>query len=105
MAAPVYFQNPTVGNRPFGRLDAQGRVIPSSYDDMAYQADLDDGDYIVYAGYARPGASTEAAVWQIRKYTYSSSTVVGITWPEDVNGAASNDYEFVWADRADYTYS
>lgn len=105
MSTPVYNQAPTVQNRPYGRLDAQGRVIPSSFNNMAYQADLNDTSYPVYIGYARPGASTSDPVWQIQKLTYTSDVVTAITWPQDVHGSANNDYQFIWENRTSYTYS
>jgi YD repeat-containing protein len=106
MSVPVYLQQPTVANRPMGRLDAQGRLIYDSVDDNAFQADYDGGTNLTYKGFARPGASTSAPVWQIAYLTYDGNgNVLTITWPQDPDGNASNDYEFVWADRASYTYS
>lgn len=105
MSTPVYNQLPTVQNRPMGRLDAQGRVIPSSFDNMAFQG-VYSGTNLTYRGFARPGASTSAAVWQIAKMTYDgSNNLLTITWPQDPSGHASNDYQFIWSDYASYTYS
>jgi hypothetical protein len=91
-------------NRPVGRLDSQGRPIPDSWTDEAFQGAY-TGDNLIYKGFARPGAATSSAVWQIAKLAYSGSNVTSITWPEDSNGNASNDYVFVWDNRASYTYS
>jgi hypothetical protein len=105
MSAPVFNQAPTVMNRPFGRLDAQGRVIPDSFADEAFQGEY-SGTNLIYKGFARPGASTSAAVWQIAFLTYDgSNNLLSIQWPQDANGHASNDYQFIWANRASYTYS
>lgn len=105
MPAPVFNQSPTVGNRPCARKDAQGNVIPSSFDNMAFQGAY-TGTNLIYRGFARPGSSTSAAVWQIAFMTYDgSNNLLSIQWPQDPNGNASNDYEFIWADRASYTYS
>jgi len=96
---------PTVQNRPMGRLDAQGRVIPDSFDDLAFQGQY-SGTNLIYKGFARPGASTTTPVWQIAFMTYDGSgNLLTITWPQDVNGHASNDYQFQWSLRATYTYS
>lgn len=104
MAGPVYNPFPTVQNRPMGRLDAQGRVIPDSFLDLAFQGEY-SGTNLIYKAFARPGASTGSAVWQISKLTYDgSNNLLTITWPEDANGKASNDYEFTWTARATYTY-
>ena len=88
-----------------GRLDAQGRVIPDSFSDEAFQGTY-TGTNLIYKGFARPGSSTSAPVWQIAFLTYDgSNNLLSIQWPQDANGNASNDYEFIWANRASYTYS
>lgn len=93
------------GTRPFGRLDAQGRLIYDSVDDLAFQGEY-SGNNLIYKGFARPGTSTSAAAWQIAKLTYDGSgNVLTITWPQDSLNHASNDYVFVWTSRASYTYS
>lgn len=105
MSTPVYNQYPTTQNRPMGRTDAQGRVIPSTFDDLAYQADLGMGTTAVYEGWARPGAFTDQPIWKICMHTYSGTTLLTTVWPEDDHGHASADYGFVWDDRADYIYA
>lgn len=93
------------GKRPVGKLDSQGRLIPGSFDDLAFQGEY-SGTNLVYKGFARPGSSTSAAVWQIAKMTYDgSNNLTAIQWPQDSNGHASNDYQFQWTQRATYTYS
>lgn len=105
MTTPVYNQTPNVGNRPVARKDAQGNLIPQSFDDQAFQGDY-TGTNLIYKGFARPGASTTTAVWQIAKMTYDgSNNLTAITWPQNTSGAASNDYQFQWSLRATYTYS
>lgn len=105
MSTPVYNQYPTTQNRPMGRTDAQGRIIPSTFEDLAYLADLVDGSTPVYEGWARPGASTSDPVWKIRQDTYTDTTLIGIQWPQDPQGHASADYQFIWDNRATYSYS
>jgi hypothetical protein len=95
---------PATNNRPCGRLDAQGRLIYDSVDDTAFQGEYSAG-LLIYAGFAKPGANTGDAVWKIQQLNYTTSNLTSILWPEDANGNASNDYEFVWDDRATYTYS
>ena len=98
MSAPV-------ANRPYGRLDSLDRVIPSSFGNMAYQAGLNGSSQLAYIGFARPGSDVDDPVWQIFYIQYSSGLPTSITWPQDTNGAASNDYIFVFSDYASYTYS
>lgn len=95
-----------VPNRPQGFLDSNGRVIPDSFSDEAFLGDYLSGSNLIYKGFARPGADTSAAVWQIAFLTYDgNNNVTAIQWPQNANGAASNDYAFVWDDRATLTYS
>jgi hypothetical protein len=94
-----------INQRPMGKLDAQGRVIPDSFADLAFQGDYTGTD-LIYKGFARPGSGTTAAVWQIAKMTYDMShNLLTITWPEDANGNASTEFIFQWSQRASYTYA
>ena len=95
----------TEKTRPIGRLDAQGRVIPDSFLDESFRGEYTGID-LIYAGFARPGASESAAVWQITKMAYDgANNIVSIKWPQTAGGIPSNDYEFIWANRATYTFS
>ena len=91
-------------NAPYGLLDSQGRVIPTSYNDLAFQAEYAGND-LIYSGFARPGSSTGAVVWQIRKMSYDGAgNILTITWPENSQGNASTKFEFEWDERATYTF-
>lgn len=104
MSTPVFNQTPFVGNRPCARKDAQGNVIPGSFDDMSFRGQY-TGTNLVYKGFARPGSATSSPVWQIAFLTYDGSgNILSITWPENPEGKASNDYQFIWDNRAGYTY-
>ena len=105
MSVPVYDQAPTIGNRPMGRTDAQGRVIPDSFVDESFRGAY-SGTNLIYKGFARPGAAEDAPVWQLAKLAYDGSdNLLSIKWPQDANGKACNDYQFQWSARAGYTYS
>lgn len=95
----------SISHRPMGNLDANARVIPSTFDDLAYQGDLGGGANLVYEAWARPGTATSALGWKICKHTYSGSTRVTTTWPQNSLNKASADYEFEYDERANYTYS
>jgi len=91
--------------RPCGKKDAQGNLIPDSFEDLAFQGAY-TGTNLTYKGFARAGASTSAAVWQIAFLTYDgSNNLLSIQWPQNSYGEASTEYQFVWANRATYTYS
>lgn len=95
---------PTI-NRPINELDAQGRVIYDSVDDLSFRGEY-TGTNIIYKGFAHPGADEAASVWQIAKMTYDGSgNVLTVKWPQNTLGVASNDYIFAWSGRAGYTYS
>lgn len=92
-------------NAPFGKLDANGRVIPGSFSNLAFQGEY-SGTNLIFSGFARPGSSTGAEVWQIMKMTYDGSgNLLTITWPQNSFGKASTNFEFEWDERATYTYS
>ena len=96
--------SPYVGNRPLGMLDAQGELIQDSFDYESFLGEY-SGTNLIYSGYARPGSLTSAGVCQISKQTYDGNgNVTAVQWPQ-VNGIASADYQFIWDNRATYTYS
>jgi hypothetical protein len=94
-----------IQNRPIGKLDAQGRLNQDSFLDEAFRGDY-TGTNLIYKGFARPGSATSVAVWQIAKLAYDgANNLISITWPELTTGNVSSDYEFVWDNRASYTYA
>jgi YD repeat-containing protein len=96
----------TVGNNPYIKLDANGRQIQDSSEDLAFRGDYQGGNNLIYSGFARPGSSTAAAVWQISKHAYdASNNLTSTTWPQNSSSHASSEYQFVWDNRATYTYS
>jgi len=93
-------------NRPTGKLDPQGQLAQDSFLDEAFLGDYLSGTNLIYKGYARVGSLTSAPVWQIAFITYDgNNNVLSIQWPQNASGNATNDYEFIWANRASYTYS
>lgn len=110
MSTPVFNQAPTVQYRPYSFKDAQGQIIQDSttHDYLAFQGDNGDGTTLIYKGYARPGTATSATGWQISKWAYDDNSppnVTSVTWPENIQGNASADFNFIWESRADYTYA
>ncbi len=92
-------------NYPYIKTDANGRDIQDSSGDMAFRGDYVGGNNLIYKGFARPGSATSSPVWQLALLAYSSDNLVSITWPQDANGNASSNYEFIYDNRASYTYS
>lgn len=52
-----------------------------------------------YVGEASFGAATSAAVWRIKKITYSGSSL-NITWAD-----GNDEYDNIWDNRASLSYS
>lgn len=96
----------TTYNQTILKRDAQGNVIQDSYvGDMTFRGEYTAGN-LIYKGYARPGASEDASVWQISFITYDGDgNILSIEWPQASNAAASSEFIFSWTDRATYTYS
>jgi hypothetical protein len=104
MGAPVFIPQPTLATRPLGFKDAQGNLIPDSFEALAFQGAY-TGTNLIYKGFARPGSPTSNPVWQISIMTYDGmNNLTSILWPQNAFGVASNDFQFEWDDRATYTY-
>lgn len=92
--------------RPLGQLDSNYRWDPDSYADEAFRGEYDANDNLIYKGVARPGAVTSLPQWQISKLNYDANdNLISIEWPQNAPGVPSTTYDFVWDDRATYTYS
>ena len=92
-------------NRPRGLQNTQGVFIPSSFEEESFRGEYDGSNNLIYAGFARPGSTEGALVWEISKMAYDgSNNLISITWPLNSQGAVSIDYEFSWTDRATYTF-
>lgn len=92
--------------RPVMQLDSQARALPTSGDWTTFRGDYYPGTTnLRYAGFAKPGTATSAALWQIFYCTYdASNNITSILWPVNASGATSNDFEFIWNNRAALTY-
>jgi YD repeat-containing protein len=92
-------------NRPILKNDANSAPLQSSSYDMSFRGDY-TGTNLIYKAYARPGVATSAPRWQIAKLAYDgSNNLTSITWPQRPDGSVSSDYEFIYDNRATYTYS
>jgi len=54
----------------------------------------------VYTGYAMPGTGSGDAAWAVKKFTFSGSRLINVTW---AGGTAEFDKTFTG--RAGYSYS
>lgn len=93
-------------NRPFkfGPNDRREFIVEDG--EVALQAENDANGNPIYLGRAKVGTATSDNKWQIRAIAYDANQgVTDVTWPENAANIASSNYEFVWDDRATYTYS
>lgn len=59
-----------------------------------------DADTPTYIGCAPPGTAKAATGWRIQKWTYSGGKVTDRQFP-----GGDPSHQFIWNDRASYTYS
>jgi len=91
--------------RPLVVTDANNREIHDSDSWTTFRGDY-TGTNLIYAGFARVGASTADPVWQLRKMTYDgSNNLTDITYPENASGNPTFDFEYIWDNRAALTFS
>lgn len=64
------------------------------------QLAYDSSNNLEYLGIAKIGSATSGALWQIRRFTWSSNDLVTIEWTD-------GDFEFdnIWDNRASLSYS
>lgn len=93
--------------RPVMQLDSQARALPSSGDWTTFRGDYWPGTTnLRYAGMAKPGTATSIARWQICYLQYdAANNLLSILWPTNADGVISNDYEFIWDNRAALVYA
>ena len=92
-------------NRPFkfGAKDRREFIVGDG--EVAIQAQNDGSGNIIYLGRAKVGAALSDPVWQISYHTWDvRNALLTRTWPENDLGNNSSEYEFVWDDRAGYTF-
>lgn len=93
-------------SRPIMKRDTNGLVIPQSGSYYEFRGEYDVSNNLIYAGTARPGAGEDEAKWQIKKLTYDvNNNLTEMKYPQDADGNPRSDFDFVWDDRASYTFS
>ena len=98
--------NAAATNRPFkfGARDRREFIVMDS--EVEIRCENDASGNVLYLGRAKVGTATSEAKWQISFHAWDGNdALTSRTWPQDSDGIASTDYEFVWDSRATYTYS
>lgn len=91
-------------NRPFkfGARDRKEFIVEDS--EVAIRCINDSDGNIIFYGRAKAGTLESEDKWQLRYITYdSNNSVLSQTWPQDSDGNASSDYEFIWKSNANLT--
>jgi hypothetical protein len=92
-------------NRPFSYGDRDRRTYITYKSEMEIRCENDVNGNPIYIGRAKPGVAESDDKWQIAFHTWDANqSLTSKQWPQNSEGAASTDYEFVWDDRASYTY-
>jgi len=92
-------------NRPFSFGDRDRRTYITYKSEMEIRCQNDANGNPIYIGRAKAGTAESDSTWQISFHTWDANdSLLTKQWPLNSEGAASTDYEFVWDDRATYTY-
>lgn len=75
--------------------------FPFTPDDLIEMRSYDASDRLEYQGFAPAGSAVSSPCWQIKKFTYDSTSERITT---KLFAGSVNDYVHVWDDRATYTY-
>lgn len=85
-------------NRPykFGERDRREFIVQDS--EVSLVAVNDTNSNPIFVGRAKAGVPLDENMWQIRKITYDSNQgVTRVEWPQNGDGIASTNYEFIWS--------
>ena len=91
-------------NRPFkyGSNDRREFIVQDS--EVGVSAINDISGNPVFLGRSKVGTAQSEEKWQIRKVTYDSEQgVTRVQWPQNSDGNASADFEFIWTTVATLT--
>jgi hypothetical protein len=90
-------------------IDDEMKKSTASHDqtqNCSFLADYGGGTNVIYKAYAKAGTFTSEAKWQIAMINYDANgNVLSIQWPINSTGRSSSDFEFIWNNRATYSYS
>lgn len=92
-------------NRPFkfGMHDRVEFIVYNSETMILCENDASGNP--IYIGRAKVGSLADEPLWQISFHTYDANgSLTSKTWPVNSIGAPTTEYEFIWDDRATYTF-
>ena len=92
--------------RPKRFGEGNRKNLSTSEGEVALQIENDANGNPIYIGKAIVGSVTSAERWQIAFLQYDiNNALISKEWPQNSEGRASSNYEFVWDNRATYTFS
>lgn len=92
-------------NRPMGFGPQDRAVCITLKSEMEIRCENDGSGNPVYIGRAKLGVAEDDDRWQISKHTWDGNdSLLTKKWPVNPETETSANYEFVWDDRATYTY-
>lgn len=93
-----------VKNRPykFGAADRREFIVQDS--EVTVRAINDTDGNPIFLARALVDSAASENVWQIRKVQYDSANgVTSVTWPQNDQSNASNNFEFTWSSVSNLT--
>jgi len=95
-----------VENRPFKFGPNDRRIFIVHDCEVEIRAENDASGNVLYLGFAKVGVEEDEAKWQIAFHSWdANNSLLTKKWPQNDLGNPSTEYEFVWDDRAIYTYA
>lgn len=98
--------NRAAQNRPFkfGARDRKEFIVFNG--ELAIRVENDANGNPIYIGKAKAGTLEDEDKWEISNLAWdANNSLLSQIWPQNDGDNASTEYEFVWDDRAAYTYS
>lgn len=93
------------GNRPLSYGTQDRRTYITYKSELEIRCENDANGNPIYIGRAKVGTDEADDKWQISKHTWDANqSLLTKKWPTNTEGEVTANYEFVWQDRAIYTY-
>lgn len=90
--------------RPFKFGDRDRRQFIVQDSEVALRAINDANGCPIFIGRSLVGTATSDPKWQLRKVQYGPNQgAISVTWPQNGDGLASSDYEFIWDTNSNLT--
>lgn len=58
--------------------DQYHNLVQDSYGDREFRGEYDGSNNLIYAGFALPGSSEDALVWQLKQLNYDGTNLISV---------------------------